>query len=138
MGALGERLEDQPQLHILKIAEPPVDQFRAPRRRPPREVLRLHQGNLETPARRVARGSCPGDPAADHQEIELLLTKLFQRLRPRLMRELCHLISHSRLFLFNSIRKEGSWCSKPSHPWNGSFMGVSPRIQPIDCCTPVT
>jgi hypothetical protein len=69
--ALGARLEDEPQMAVLEVADPAVDEPRRPARGPAREVLLLDERDPQATERGVSRDAAAGDAAADHQKVEL-------------------------------------------------------------------
>ena len=67
--ALGKRLGDESEFVIFEIAQAPVDQFRAPRRRVLSKIVALDQQHGQATTRGVARNAGAVDAAADHQQV---------------------------------------------------------------------
>ena len=71
--ALEQRLADQPEVEVLQVAQPAVDELARARRRAARVVALLHQRDRVAAARGVERDPGAGDPAADDQHVERLV-----------------------------------------------------------------
>ena len=69
--ALGQRLADQPELEMLEVAQPAVDQLGAPLRGRRGDVALLDQEHLEAAPGGIARDAGAVDAGADDEEIEL-------------------------------------------------------------------
>ena len=67
--ALGERLAHQPELVVLEVTKPAVDQLGAPLRRGAGDVVLLDQEHLEAAARRIAGDACPVDAGTDYGKV---------------------------------------------------------------------
>jgi hypothetical protein len=76
---LASRLEDEPDLALLQVAQTAVDQLRRPARRSRGEVGLLHHGHLEAAERSIARDTGTVDAAPDDQEVETLVLEGVQR-----------------------------------------------------------
>jgi hypothetical protein len=72
--ALGQRLVHQMQLELLQVAQAAVDQLAGSTGRAGSQVTSLDQGDLEPTGGGVEGGAGAGDPAADDQHVELLVT----------------------------------------------------------------
>ena len=70
---LAKRLVDQPHLALLQVAQAAVHQFRALRRGAPGEVVGLDQGGAQAAGGGVECHAHPGDAAAHHHDVELLM-----------------------------------------------------------------
>jgi hypothetical protein len=68
--SLGQRLVDQPELLLLEVPQPAVDQLRGSGRRAGGEVAPLDEGRPQAPAGGVEGDTGTGDPAADHEHVE--------------------------------------------------------------------
>jgi hypothetical protein len=66
---LGERFGNQPELVVLEVAQPAVNELRAVRRGMRCEVVLLDQDDAQPAAGSVARDACAVDPAADDGEV---------------------------------------------------------------------
>ncbi len=77
--ALGQVLVHEANLALLEVAEAAVHHLGGLRRRTRGEVVLLDQRGLQAAARGVERHTGPGDAAADHQHVELLVRQAAQR-----------------------------------------------------------
>ncbi len=68
--ALDERLAHLPDLALLQVADPAVDELRGGGRGGAAEVAAFDERDRETAQRRVPRGEGAGDPPADDDQIE--------------------------------------------------------------------
>ena len=68
--AFGERLGDQPELVVLEVAQPAMDQLGALRRSGRGEIVLFGQQHGKAAARGVARDAGAVDAAADDEEVE--------------------------------------------------------------------
>ena len=73
--ALGQRLVHQVQLELLQVAQAAVDQLAGPAGRAGGQVAGLDQGHLEPAGRGVQGRAGAGHPAADDQDVELLVAQ---------------------------------------------------------------
>jgi hypothetical protein len=69
---LATRLEHEPEVSVLEVADPAVDEPRRARRRAARPVVALHERHPQPAQRRVARHAAPGDPTPDDEHVEPL------------------------------------------------------------------
>ena len=67
--ALRQRFADEPEFVVLEVAQPAVDQLRAPRRRVRGEIVLLDQQNRESAPGGVARDARAVDAAADDEQV---------------------------------------------------------------------
>jgi hypothetical protein len=74
---LTTRLEDQPEVPVLQVTNPAVDQPGRPAGRATREVGAFEQGNLQSTKGGVARHARTGYSAADYDDVETALPKAF-------------------------------------------------------------
>ena len=81
--ALAARLEHQMQMPMLEIPDATVHEARRAARRSAREVVSLDECGAESAHRRVARDAGAGDPAADHEHVELLVRESCQAVNAR-------------------------------------------------------
>ena len=70
--ALQQSLPDQPEIEVLEVAQPAVDELAGTARRADRVIAALHEGDAVAPAGGVQRHAGAGDPAADDHQVELL------------------------------------------------------------------
>ena len=77
--ALVERVVDEPDLLLLQVAQPAVDELRRLRRRPAREVVPLDERGAQAPGGGVEGDAAAGDPAADDEDVELLGREAVER-----------------------------------------------------------
>ena len=70
--ALEQRLADQPEVEVLQVAEPAVDHLRGAARGALRVVAALDQRHRVAARGGVERDAGAGDPAADHDDVELV------------------------------------------------------------------
>ena len=68
---LEQRLADQPEVEVLEVAEPAVDELARPARRPAGVVAALKQGDAVAAGRGVEGDAGARDPAADDDDVEL-------------------------------------------------------------------
>src|SRR5262249_8934691 len=80
--ALGQPLVDEADLALLQVSEPTVPELRARRRRARGEIVPLDQGGAQAPGRGVERHAGAGDPAPDHEHVELLGGEAVERAGP--------------------------------------------------------
>ena len=66
---LVQRLPDEPEVELLEIAQPAVDEFARPARRARCPVAHLDEGHRETARRGVQCGSGTGDATTDHEHV---------------------------------------------------------------------
>ena len=69
--ALGARLEHEMNLSVLEVPNAAVDEPRRAARRSAGEIVLLHERDVQSAQRRLARDAASGDPAADHEQVEL-------------------------------------------------------------------
>ena len=69
--ALEQRLADQPEVEVLQVAQPAVDELRRAAAGPRGEVGLLDERHAVAARGRVERHAGAGDPAADHDDVEL-------------------------------------------------------------------
>ena len=80
--ALPQRLAHQPEVQLLQVAQPAVEELRRPARRARREVTGLDEGHLQPAGRGVERRPGADHAAADHDDVELLGGEPVPRPRP--------------------------------------------------------
>ena len=68
--AFDQRLAHQPELEILEVAQPAVEQLGGGRRGCRGEIAHLGQADREPAPRRIARDAASVDAAADHEQID--------------------------------------------------------------------
>ena len=69
--ALQQRLADQPEVEVLQVAEAAVDHLRGAARGADGEVIALQQRDRIPARRRIESDPGAGDPAADHDHLEV-------------------------------------------------------------------
>ena len=72
---LGQGLAHEPDLAVREIAQAAVDLARRLARRARREIAALEKRHAEPARRRVEGNPRTADPAADHDDVELLLAQ---------------------------------------------------------------
>ena len=73
--ALAQRLVHQPELQLLQVPQPAVDQLAGPAGGTRREVRRLDQRDGQPAGGGVERGTDPGDATADDKDVEPLVAQ---------------------------------------------------------------
>ena len=68
--ALAQGLVDEPDVAVLEVAQPAVDELRALRRRAAGEVVALDERGAQAAARGVEGHAGAGDAAADDEDVE--------------------------------------------------------------------
>ena len=71
---LVERLVHEPDVTVLQVPQPTVDQLRTLRRRAAGEVVALDQRHSQAAMRRVEGDAGAGDATADHEHVERVVT----------------------------------------------------------------
>ena len=80
--ALVERLVDEADIALLEVAQPPVDELGALRRRAAGEVLGLDEGGAQAAGGGVEGDPDAGDAAADDEHVERLARQALEHRRP--------------------------------------------------------
>jgi hypothetical protein len=67
---LADRLVDKVELALLQVSDAAVNQPRGAARRPAREVVSLHQGDVQPTHGRIARHAAACDASSNYEKVE--------------------------------------------------------------------
>ena len=125
--ALLQRLAHQPEVALLEVAEPAVDELRRARRGPRGEVARLDQRDVQAARGRIERGARAGGAAADHHYVEHLVRQPRERRAALIRSELAGVIHGVLLRVRGLVGRLSRRFATVRVPWPRSAFPASGR-----------
>jgi hypothetical protein len=100
---------NQPEVKLLEITKPAVDQLAGPARRSRSEITLLDQRDGESPGCGIERGAASGNPATDDRDIEFLISQTSQDAPPLIGIQTRVVHSLERLSRTSRLRQSSTW-----------------------------